>query len=987
MADRKYEFGEIEKKWQKRWKDAGLFKTENTTDKPKFYGLDFFPYPSGAGLSVGHCRNYIPTDVACRYRRMNGFNVLHPMGWDAFGLPAENEAIKKKSHPKKTVPEYVATYKRQMDLIGISYDWSREVNSSEPDYYKWTQWIFQLLYKRGLAYRSLAPANWCPSCATVLANEEVKDGKCWRCDSFIEKKDLPQWFFKITDYADRLIDDLDTIDWPESIKLMQKNWIGRSEGAEVTFKTEHGDDIVVYTTRPDTLWGATFMVLAPEHPLVDKITAADRKDEVEAYRKLAQRESAIERQSTEKEKTGVFTGAYAVNPVSDRNIPIWIADYVMMGYGTGAIMAVPAHDERDFEFALKFGIPIVPVIDRPDHVSKSRVFEDYVECDFGDELTEAGISFELKESHYHVTLTGEQQANEYIKIVRDNLLNTEAWVEVVGSVWAFVFANVGISPFDSVESETRILRQLRHRAPSLEHARSVMEVLYNKEPWYRDVLFHADYGDMINSNSFSGTPGAVAKKKVTEWLVETGKGKFAVNYKLRDWLISRQRYWGAPIPIIHCENCGEVPVPEEDLPVVLPDVEQYEPSGSGESPLANIPEFVNVVCPTCGAPAKRETDTMGGFACSSWYFLRFVSPNLDSAPFDKDLAKYWLPVDLYVGGAEHAVMHLLYARFWTKVLHDEGWVPFTEPFAKLMNQGMVLACTPHRTMEAGESVDSEGDDDEGDRDLIPLFPEEAEKLPPEKIVWKYVKMSKSKRNVVTPDAMAERFGADALRTYELFVAPFEDAVQWNDEGMNGAYRFMGRVWRLVNDCAERYDPDWAAKVAGEADADPKAKALRRKVHQTIRKVGEDIEKFAFNTAVAALMELVNEMYAFSGAGGQGTGAGSAVMSEAVESLVLLLAPMTPHIADELWEALGKGGFTLEAEWPSFDAEVAKADEVEVVVQMNGKVRDKMVVSAGIDEEALKSVALESERIKADLAGKTVRKVIVVKGKLVNIVAN
>ena len=996
MADRKYDFIEIEKKWQNRWQESDLFKTEDTTDKPKFYGLDFFPYPSGAGLSVGHCRNYIPTDVACRYKRMNGFNVLHPMGWDAFGLPAENEAIKRKSHPKKTVPEYIETYKRQMNLIGIGYDWSREVNSSSPDYYKWTQWIFQLLYKRGLAYRSLAPANWCPTCATVLANEEVKDGRCWRCDSFIEKKDLPQWFFKITEYADRLIDDLDTIDWPESIKLMQKNWIGRSEGAEVKFETEHGDEIIVYTTRPDTLWGATFMVLAPEHQLVEKITAPDKKQEVEDYKKLAQRESAIERQSTEKEKTGVFIGAYAINPVNNRKIPIWIADYVMMGYGTGAIMAVPAHDERDFEFALKFGIPIIPVIDRTDDLAKSRVFEDYIEEGFAEALESAGIRFEYKDNFYYVTLQGDAQAQDYIQIARKHLKNTEAWIEVVGTVWAFVFANRGVIAFDSFDADGVILEQLKQRAPSLENAQTVMEVL-SRVPFYRDALFHSDYGTMINSDQFSGTPGNAAKKKVTQWLNDTGRGKFTVNYKLRDWLISRQRYWGAPIPIIHCENCGEVAVPEEDLPVVLPDVENYEPSGSGESPLANIPEFVNVTCPNCGAPAKRETDTMGGFACSSWYFLRFVSPHLENAPFDKDLAAYWLPVDLYVGGAEHAVMHLLYARFWTKVLHDAGLVPFVEPFQRLMNQGMLLALTPHRTMEVGDEIETEGDEE--DHDLIPLMPEEAEVMDPDKIIWKYVKMSKSKRNVVTPDAMAEKFGADSLRTYELFVAPFEDAVQWNEDGMNGAYRFMGRVWRLVNDYAERYDPNWAAGAAEEAAANPKAKDLRRKVHQTIRKVGEDIEKFAFNTAVAALMEMTNEMYSFSQSlpspmEGEGKGKGegetsnrSAVMSEAIENLILLLSPMTPHIADELWETLGKQGFTLDTEWPSYDAEVAKADEVEIVAQINGKVREKIVIPADADEETMKSVVLECERIRADLEGKTIRKVIVVPGKLVNIVAS
>ncbi len=568
----------------------------------------------------------------------------------------------------------------------------------------------------------------------------------------------------------------------------------------------------------------------------------------------------------------MFTGAYAINPVNGQKSPIWIADYVMMGYGTGAIMAVPAHDERDFQFARKFGIPIVPVIKHLD----------------------APADFTPNEADSFGTLT-----------------------------------------------------------------------------------FHPEYGDMYNSGEFTGTPGAVAKKKVTQWLESTGKGKHAVNYKLRDWLISRQRYWGAPIPIIHCENCGEVAVPDSDLPVVLPDVDNYIPSGTGESPLANIPDWVNVTCPKCGAPAKRETDTMGGFACSSWYFLRFVSPHLDTAAFERDLAAYWLPVDLYVGGAEHAVMHLLYARFWTKVLHDEGYVPFVEPFAKLMNQGMVLASTPHRRMEAGESVDAEeAEDDAETRDLIPLFPEEAERLPADKIIWKYVKMSKSKRNVVTPDAMAEKFGADSLRTYELFVAPFEDAVQWSEDGVNGAFRFMGRVWRLVQDWADNYDPDWPSAVSSAAD--PMARALRRKVHQTIRKVSEDIEQFAFNTAVAALMEMVNEIYGYAGGGGQGSGVGraSAVMSEAIESLILLLSPMTPHIADELWEMLPKPDkkpFTLLESWPTYDAEVAKADEVEIVAQINGKVRDKMVVPADADDAALQSIVMESEKVKADLAGKTVRR--------------
>lgn len=978
MAD-KYDFQAIEKKWRERWAQADLFKTEVDPSKPKFYGLDFFPYPSGAGLSVGHCRNYIPTDVACRYKKMCGYNVLHPMGWDAFGLPAENEAIKQRSHPKKTVPLYVANYKRQMNLIGISYDWSREINSSSPDYYKWTQWIFLLLYKRGLAYRSLAPANWCPTCATVLANEEVKEGRCWRCDNLIEKKNLPQWFFRITAYADRLIEDLDTIDWPESIKLMQKNWIGRSEGAEVTFHSEQGDEIVIYTTRPDTLWGATFMVLAPEHPLVEKLTSPDRKAEVAEYCSFASRQSAIDRQSTEREKTGVFIGAYAINPVNGRRIPIWIADYVMMGYGTGAIMAVPAHDERDFAFALKYGIPIIPVIARVDGLAKSSVPKDYVHDGFDAAMEKEHISFADAGDAYHVVLTSEE-IERFIDLLRDNL-KPEKWAAVVGADWKFVFGGGEVVAFDSWEAEKEILSRLKETDPHIGDARTVMEVLA-REHFLHDALFHAEYGDMINSGEFTGTPGGQAKRKVTEWLESQGKGKAAVNYKLRDWLISRQRYWGAPIPIIHCETCGEVPVPEDQLPVVLPDVEHYEPTGTGESPLANIPEFVNVECPKCGRPARRETDTMGGFACSSWYFLRFVSPHLDTAPFDKDLAAYWLPVDLYVGGAEHAVMHLLYARFWTKVLHDAGWVPFVEPFQRLMNQGMVLSYTPHRTMEVGETVESE-DGDEEDRDLIPLSPEEAAAMDPAKVIWKYVKMSKSKRNVVTPDAMAEKYGADSLRVYELFVAPFEEAIQWSEEGMNGAFRFLNRVYRFVTANASDFNPDWRSALSGVevtgADRD-----MRRKTHQTIEKVSSDIERFRFNTAVSALMEMMNAMADYAGQPAASE-LKSAVLSEAIENIVLLLAPFTPHLSDELWESLGKEGFTYRQPWPSFDPEIARAEEITVVLQINGKVRDKIQVPVDTDQATLERMALESRRIKEFIGEKPVRKVIVVPGKLVNIV--
>jgi leucyl-tRNA synthetase len=832
-ASVKYDFRSIEKRWQERWHADDLFRTPEDRTRPKFYGLDFFPYPSGDGLSVGHCRNYVPSDVFCRYRRMRGDNVLHPMGWDAFGLPAENEAIRRRSHPKKTVPQYVANYKRQMNLLGLSYDWSREINSSEPEYYRWTQWFFLLLYRRGLAYRSAAPANWCPSCATVLANEEVHDGACWRCGAEIEKKDLPQWFFRITEYADRLLEDLKLVDWPESIKLMQTNWIGRSVGVEFDMPiVGHDAAMRVFTTRVDTVFGVSFAVLAPEHPLVAQITAPDRREEVEEYVRKSRRVSEIDRMSTERERDGCFTGAFAVNPVNGQEVPVYVADYVLLSYGTGAIMAVPAHDARDFDFARRYGLP-APVVIAP----------------------EGWDGRPLQEAH-----TGE--------------------------------------------------------------------------------------GVMVNSGQFSGMRNTEGAEAIADWMEQRGIGQRRVNYRLRDWLISRQRYWGAPIPIVHCPSCGEVPVPEEQLPVLLPDVENYEPPGDGRSPLAAIPEFVNTACPECGGPAQRETDTMGGFACSSWYFLRFADPHNDRAPFDREKVEYWLPVDLYVGGAEHAVMHLLYARFWTKVMYDAGLVPFVEPFTRLKNQGMLLAPDP-------------------------------------KNPGVLVKMSKSKFNVVTPDEMAEKYGADALRVYELFVAPFEDTVPWSEDGINGCWRFLNRVYRVVAERPGSFVPGWKASVRQETVSE-EARALARKTHQTIVKVTKDIEDFAFNTAVAALMELTNQIYDFVNAK-DGLRYPCPVWSEAVETLILLLAPMAPHLSDELWQMIGREGYTYHAPWPEADPEVAKADVLTIVVQVNGKVRDKISVDADAGERELERLALESPKVQAALQGRPVRKVIVVPGRLVNVV--
>ncbi len=870
---REYNFREIEASWQKTWEREKTFRADERSDKPKVYCLEMFPYPSGSGLHVGHLKNYVPMDAFCRYKSMDGFNVLHPMGWDAFGQPAENEAIKKGRNPRLMVPEYAANYKRTLKLTGCSYDWDREINSSLPEYYKWTQWIFLLLYNKGLAYRDTAPINWCPACKTGLANEEVKEGRCWRCDTVVEKRPMPQWFFKITAYADRLLNDLEGLKWTEGMKEMQRDWIGRSEGATVKFEIANLKfEIEVFTTRPDTLFGATFMVLAPEHPMVEQLTTPEQRADIEAYIKKVRSETEIERLNTERTKTGVFTGSYITNPVNGEKIPVWIADYVMMGYGTGAIMAVPAHDQRDFEFAKKFNIPI------------RMVFK-----------SEGGPA--------------------------------------------------------SPEEMTQAI---------------------------------PDGGSMINSGQFDGLPNSKETiSKFIKWLVENKTGEGKVNYRLRDWLISRQRYWGAPIPMIHCPKCGVVPVPEEQLPVLLPEVENYQPSGTGESPLANIPEFVNTKCPKCGGPAKRETDTMGGYACSSWYFMRFADPKNDKYFASKEKLDYWLPVDIYAGGAEHIRSHLLYSRFWTKVLYDEGYVNFTEPFLTLHNQGSLLAYTPGRKPRSDESMESEGAETHL-VDWIVLKPEEREAFPKEQTVWRWARMSKSRGNVVTPDEIAEKYGADSLRVYEMFVAPFEDDVQWTEEGINGSFRFVSRVWRWINTYQPVYQPDWASQVNDEEHS--AAKAVRRKLHQTINKVTDDMEKFQFNTSVAALMELTNEVYAaFPVKGEKLADQYPYLASEIIDTLILLMAPFTPHMSEELWQLLGHKGTTYRAQWPKSDPVIAANDEITLVVQINGKLRDRITVPADISDEELKKTALNSEKVKEHLVNVNVKKVVVIPKKLVNIV--
>jgi len=880
----RYTPSEFEAKWRARWSESDLFCTREADGRPKFYGLDFFPYPSGAGLSVGHCRNYIPTDVLCRMKAMQGYNVLHPMGFDAFGLPAENEAIKRQSHPAPMIDRYAETYRRQMELIGISYDWSRSFKSSDPGYYRWTQWIFKQLFERGLAYRRMAAVNWDPVDKTVLADEEVVGGRAERSGALVEKKLIPQWFMRITDYAQRLIDDLDELDWPEGIKNQQRNWIGRSDGVQFRMTVEipgeaeaasSGElevvptplEFEVFTTRIDTVFGMTFCVLAPEHPLVETLMARSLREHAEAmmaYRTEAALMSETARQATDREKTGVFTGAYAINPVNQARVALYLADYVLTGYGTGAIMAVPGHDSRDFEFATKYGIDVLQVI-----------------------------------------------------------------------------------------------------SPSADGATVVLP-------------FESKDGWLLNSGPYSGRPVTEAQTQLGEWVEMLQIGERKTNYKLRDWLISRQRYWGCPIPVVHAADGTMHSVPDDDLPVLLPEVEHYEPSGDGTSPLAHIPEFVNCTDQN-GSLGRRETDTMGGFACSSWYFLRFADPHNDQAGWDPAKISYWLPVDCYVGGAEHAVMHLMYARFWTKVLYDLELVPFKEPFQRLQNQGQVLAMTPYRKPNEDERLDV------GEDGILVSFAEAAG-LPEADLNWKWARMSKSKGNVVTPDEAVERFGADALRVYELFVAPFEADIQWSEDGMFGAVRFLNRVFRITEDITPIYNSDWQAQIDSD---EPSAlwREVRRATHQAILKVTDDIDRFAFNTAISTLMIFVGRLEDRVKARIAEAPADRAALSEALSTLIRLIAPITPHCADELWEALGETGFTYDAAWPVGRPELAVEDTVTIAVQVNGKLRDTLVLSAESDGPTLEAAALGSAKVAQYVEGKTIRKVIVVPGKLVSIVAN
>jgi leucyl-tRNA synthetase len=824
-----YDFESIEKKWQEYWEEQGVYQTEVKPGTPKYYCLEMYPYPSGK-LHMGHVRNYSIGDVVSRLRRMNGRNVIHPMGWDAFGLPAENAAVERGIHPAEWTQDNIAVMKGQFEQLGFGYDWSREVSACDPSYYKWTQWIFLLLYERGLAYRDESPVNWCPSCATVLANEQVENGLCWRCESVVEKKRLEQWFFKITDYADRLLEDLELLDgWPERVRVMQENWIGRSEGTEVEFEAETGDPITVFTTRHDTLFGVTYMVLAPEHPLVEKVIAGSEYEQ--EVREFAERVSYLsELDRTEREKEGVFTGAYAVNPVNGERVPIWVANYVLMEYGTGAVMGVPGHDQRDLEFARKYDLPVRIVIQDED---RSLSLDDYEEAYIGE-------------------------------------------------------------------------------------------------------------GPMVNSGQFSGMHSVEGREAVADYLEELDRGSRQVQYRLRDWLVSRQRYWGAPIPVVYCEDCGVVPVPEEDLPVVLPQEVEFSPGGL--SPLEGCEEFLHTTCPECGGPARRETDTMDTFVDSAWYFLRYTSPHDDDQAFDVERANYWMPVDQYIGGIEHAVLHLLYSRFFMKVFHDAGYVDAVEPFQNLLTQGMVI---------------KDG-----------------------------AKMSKSKGNVVSPEDIVAEYGADTARVFILFAAPPEKDLEWSEHGVQGAHRFLNRVWRLAVNYADELqeaDPQQLRQPGNVGSVDSAAEALYRYVHWTTRKVTIDaVERFQFNTALAAIMELVNECYHYQDEV-EPEAQNLRLIGYMLDRLVLLLAPFAPHLAEELWHMLGYSGCVHLQDWPEYDEEALERDEVTVVVQVNGRVRDRLEVPVDTREERLRELALESSRVQRFVGDGEVSRVITVPNKLINIV--
>jgi leucyl-tRNA synthetase len=969
---KRYNPTEIEQKWQEKWEQDGTYKVDLLDhSRPKYFGFSMLPGITGAGIHIGHGRTYQFSDIKVRAKRQQGYNAYHPIGWDSFGLPVENYAIKVGKKPREAHDDAKVNFKRQLKRLGYSYDWSKEISTADPSYYKWTQWIFNQLYKNGLAYQKESPQWWCETDKTVLANEQVEGGKCWRCGNPVVKKNLKQWFFKITEYADEMLEATDELDWTESVKVMQKNWIGRSQGAEVEFKVDSRDEIItVFTTRPDTLFGATVLVLAPEHELAAKLATDETGAMVEAYREEAARKSEIERMNDTREKTGVFTGSYAINPVNGEKIPIWLADYVLAGYGTGAIMAVPAHDDRDFAFANKFGIAIKDVIaqDFGEELEEPKEVEGVVVIGY-DPRTKQFMGLKNNRNDRGWLVSGGREEGEtfeqaaYRELREEaGFVDVEAMIPLGAPVYSYYYnsnkksnrrskgynflaivdssaqgeqaleAHEDFSPYwatgDDLKARTDPEGSAAHWIEGIARAIEAAKA-YDKGEKYQAQLYTGE-GILINSGAFDGVRTEQAREEIVDWLEQQGVGRTKVTYKMRDWLISRQRYWGAPIPIVHCAKDGAVAVPDDQLPVILPDVENYKPTGGATSVLAGVTDWVNTTCPTCGGPALRETDTMDGYACSSWYFLRYLDPFNDQEAWSPEAESYWGPVDFY-NGADHAVAHLLYSRFWMRFFYKQGLVATPEPFKRMMYNAYIMA--------------PDG-----------------------------LKMSKSKGNVIDPlEIMDSGYGADALRVYEMFIAPYDIEAPWDVRGVPGTYRFLSRVWNLAQGYIEAGDGKTAPNQSAE---------ILTTAHKMVKKVTEDIENEKFNTAVSTMMETVNALYKLKDAD-------SMVKSDewkfAIESLLQVLAPFAPHLTEELWYQLGNTTTIHVDTWPKWDNAYLVKDELTVIVQVNGKLRAKLTVSKDIAADDVKRMAIEEENVQKYLEGKEPTKIIYVPGRLVNIV--
>jgi leucyl-tRNA synthetase len=940
-----YNHKKVEKKWQDIWSETGLYQSKDKSEKPKYYALDMFPYPSGEGLHVGHPKGYIATDVISRMKMLQGYEVLHPMGWDAFGLPAENYAIKNKTHPRAAVEKNIDTFKKQLEKIGFTYDWSREINTTDPEYYKWTQWIFLKMFEKGLAYESYEAINWCPNCKTGLANEDLQDGRCEICGTEVIRKPIRQWVLKMTDYAEKLLETLDSLDWEDQIIEQQRNWIGKSIGTDIDFLIKgHDEKIRVFTTRVDTIFGCTYVVLAPEHPLLDELRSSIKNwSEIEKYKQEAQKKSELERAELQKDKTGVrIEGLAAVNPFNDKEIPIFVADYVLGHYGTGAVMAVPAHDERDFEFAQKFGIDVITSIEpvtgepRKNEENRSSIVaivrnpkdNKLLSINWGDKLggnlfigggmekgedpVECAIREIEEETGYKkvkLIATSEKIHHHYFAYSKD----VAREIEATGLYFELESGENGGQKLHESEKDKFKVEWITVEKADQKVRDPLHHYLLDK--FVKGLVYTGD-GVLTDSGQFTGLTSKEAREKMTEWLEKKNLGGKKINYKMHDWVFSRQRYWGEPIPLIHCEKCGVVAVPEEELPVTLPEVDKYEPTGTGESPLANIEDWVNVTCPKCGGPGQRETNTMPQWAGSCWYYLRYIDPKNDKALVDKKKEAYWMPVDLYVGGAEHATRHLLYARFWHRFLYDIGTVTTKEPFKKLVHVGLIQA-------EDGR------------------------------------KMSKRWNNVVNPDDVVSEYGADSLRVYEMFMGPFTQSIAWSTDGLRGARRFIEKLWNVSEQ----------EVTGGEIELEE-----LRLLNKTIKKVGEDIEDFKFNTAISSLMILVNFL-----------NEKKVQNKKTQETLAILVSPFAPHVAEEIWQKLGNTESVFESGWPEYDQKLIEDVNVTIAVQVNGKIREQLVVATNANQDEVLKLAKESEKVQKYLEGKEPNKVIYVPNKLLSLV--